>query len=190
MVTTRPARRAGGATKFVAWNTSTRPANHSTGGHPRRAHAARNTRAGTRRRPTRTPATAPGAPCSAGPPPHPHPRNGPRRPLLRRPAALAARGGRRDGRARGAAPGEGDQAQLGDLAGEGERLDQPRHVVADARPRSEQGCGVEADPHPPRDLTAGPSTAAGGAGRPWSAGRSPSGGTASPAAGAGTSPSP
>src|SRR6266511_2460743 len=164
MVTTRPARRAGGATKFVAWNTSTRPANHSTGGHPRRAHAARNTRAGTRRRPTRT--------------------------LLRRPAALAARGGRRGAQGGGAAPGEGDQAQLGDLAGEGERLDQPRHVVADARPRSEQGCGVEADPHPPRDLTAGPSTAAGGAGRPWSAGRSPSGGTASPAAGAGTSPSP
>src|SRR6266508_2694033 len=72
MVMTRPARRAGGATKLVAWNTSTRPASHSTGGHWSRAHAACSSRAGTRRRPYRTPgalATAAGTAAARSPAP-------------------------------------------------------------------------------------------------------------------------
>ena len=53
-VTTTAARQAGGAAKLVAWNTSTAPASHSTGGNGSLAQAACSSRAGTRRRPWRT----------------------------------------------------------------------------------------------------------------------------------------
>src|SRR5918994_1842743 len=51
MVRTVAARRVGGATKLVAWKTSTGPDSHSTGGRDSRPQAAWRRRAGTRRWP-------------------------------------------------------------------------------------------------------------------------------------------
>src|SRR6266566_4975700 len=89
-VTTSPARRDGGATKLVPWNTSTRPANHSTGGHATRAQASRSARAGTRRRQARTlaaPPEVPGARSPTGPAPQ---AKGEPSPTVPPPAAPAA----------------------------------------------------------------------------------------------------
>ncbi len=53
MVRTVAARRVGGATKLVAWKTSTGPESHSTGGQGSRPQAAWRRRAGARRWPWR-----------------------------------------------------------------------------------------------------------------------------------------
>src|SRR5918994_166386 len=76
MVRTVAARRVGGATKLVAWKTSTGPDNHSTGGQGSRLQAAWRRRAGARRWPWRRRGAAGGGP--GGGPRAPRQENGTR----------------------------------------------------------------------------------------------------------------